>query len=144
MAQGQVIVSINDEDMSGKGVQDVMEELHVRRARPPTRSIQACHGLICVAQLMCANVTPPPSCVAAACRSANDAHVEARVYGVAALSLPRPHAHPWREKEEEGQEEIVNRFIYPHREFLTHQSESESPDPYPDRPSRAAVAALPA
>lgn len=46
MAQGQVIVSINDEDMSGKGVQDVMEELHVRRARPPTRSIQACHDLM--------------------------------------------------------------------------------------------------
>ena len=94
--------------------------------------------------LMCANVTPLPSCVAAACRSANDAHVEARVYGVAALSLPRPHAHAWREKEKEGQEEIVIRFINPHRELLTHQSESESPDPYPDRPSRAAVAALPA
>ena len=35
MAQGQVIVSINGEDMKGKAVQDVMDELHVRPAHLP-------------------------------------------------------------------------------------------------------------
>lgn len=82
------------------------------------------------------------TCAVAARRSANDAQVEAGVHGAAALSLPRPHAHARREKEEEGQEEIVIRFIKPHQEVLMHQSESESLDPYPDRPSRPAVVAI--
>ena len=55
MARGQIILTINGEDMKGKHVQEVMDELHVRHAHPHRASAHnhSKHGLEFESLLTC-------------------------------------------------------------------------------------------
>ena len=104
---GQVVVSVNGEEMSGRSVHEVVEALHVRPFAATDASLASVH----LRSSHPYSDGSVPSCVRpsafTACGAADEAGPAAWVAGAAANCLPRPHAQARRGAEEgKGGQEV--------------------------------------
>jgi hypothetical protein len=105
MAQGQIVVSIDGEDMAGKGVQEVVEALHVR-SLPSNAFNTPVLILRCMAD--CITVNDVGLLAIAARGPTNECGPEAGIFGAAARRLPGPHAQTGQEREKEEEREEMS------------------------------------